>query len=82
MSQHTPGPCGCRTDDGLVLEYPYILYCPLHAKAGEMRNMLDSMATFFMNGCQCRLSSGFTCIVHRARALLAELEGRDACETL
>lgn len=73
--------CGCEPrdeggygEDGSHSRY-FLDWCSLHAKAPELRDMLERMATFFMNGCQCRMSTPkFTCIVHEARALLAEIE--------
>ena len=40
----------------------------------ELRAMVDELATHYANDCKCKLSNGFVCIVHRARALLAKLE--------
>ena len=48
MSQHTPGPepdlaCGCclrRERDALGTRYDSV-YCPLHAQAGAMREILE-----------------------------------------
>ena len=43
MTQHAPGPCGCKTDVNEVLYYPFIVYCPLHASASEMLWALEEM---------------------------------------
>ena len=40
----------------------------------ELRAMVDELATHYANDCKCKLSNGFVCIVHRARALLAKLD--------
>ena len=40
----------------------------------ELSLALQEIADFYANDCQCKLSDGFTCIVHRARAALAKVQ--------
>jgi len=44
------------------------------ADCAELRAMIDEFADHYANDCKCKLSSGFVCIVHRSRALLARLD--------
>ena len=87
-------PCGCDPsleggygDDGTHSRYS-IDWCPLHAKAEEMRELLASMN--HMGGderggyCICPINDGsapdvkHATICAEARALLAELEPKEA----
>ncbi len=63
-------PCGCIGLGSAVH------FCPLHAQAEGMRAMLTKMADFYANACNCALSTGYTCMVHQARALLRAVEPR------
>ena len=49
MTQHTPGPCGCKTDVNEVLYYPFIVYCPLHAAAPELLEVCQGMLGYLAN---------------------------------
>ena len=45
----------------------------------ELVVALRGMTDFYANDCRCKLSSGFTCIVHRNTARLARIiRGEDA----
>jgi hypothetical protein len=38
-------PCGCFPNGG---EGPAIIFCPVHAKAGQMASLLDAIRTYFL----------------------------------
>jgi len=40
----------------------------------ELRAMIEEFSNHYANDCKCKLSSGFVCIVHRGRALLARID--------
>ena len=42
--------------------------------AEEMARALKEITDFYMNGCQCTLSNGFVCVVHRTKKALSAWE--------
>ena len=44
--------------------------------APELLEALKEITTFFANACQCKMSDGFVCIVHRTKKAISKAEGR------
>ncbi len=68
MTQHTPGPCKCRIAYAYRPEQAVIDYCPLHAAAPEMLELLRLVAQHINGECDHVSDCAF-----RAHALLAKL---------
>ena len=70
-------PCGCHTDETM----PFLTYCPLHAKAGEMREILRRLIPLEGDHNELKDGEGI-CVLceafREARALLAGLELKES----
>lgn len=71
MTPPTPGPCECTTKEN-GFGYQEIVYCPLHAQAGALREALERIK---LGPCSCGYDNKFPCPHDIARAILKEIDG-------